>query len=359
MKTQRIYLIGAGAISREHAKALAQIPGSFELHVADPVEAALQSFAADFPTAERHHSAEAMLAEPARDDDVVVVCVPPFLHEVMTMLALGSGRHVLCEKPLGMDEAQADRMFAAAQARNRRLGCCSVRFAETSASTRVRRHIEDGDLGRLVRVVWQHRSWGGRPGIEYQPQARWFLDRSKAGCGPLLDWGPYDFAMLNQLLQPVAIEVRHAWTAHVESSTPLPPGTVYDIENQAGATLLIHRADGSVLPLLYERSNHGHSDTCTHAFIEGTRASVTWDWLMLGDRSVRLTTEKEGKSETTVEVMPPEAVHFHAKPLAGFVRRLRGEAVVCVMDDVAAFCFATLQAIYTAARTGRAITVTK
>ena len=56
------------------------------------------------------------------DVDVVYVCLANHQHEEWVVRALAAGKHVLCEKPLAIDAAQAERMAAAARDADRLLG---------------------------------------------------------------------------------------------------------------------------------------------------------------------------------------------------------------------------------------------
>ena len=55
--------------------------------------------------------------ETVKRDDVDLVCIttPPVLHKEMTLLAFEHGKHVLCEKPMAMNVAEAAEMTEAAR----------------------------------------------------------------------------------------------------------------------------------------------------------------------------------------------------------------------------------------------------
>ncbi|HEX3100964.1 MAG TPA: Gfo/Idh/MocA family oxidoreductase, partial [Pyrinomonadaceae bacterium] len=49
-----------------------------------------------------------------RDVDLVCITTPPLLHREMTLFAVEHGKHILCEKPMAMDLAEAREMAAVA-----------------------------------------------------------------------------------------------------------------------------------------------------------------------------------------------------------------------------------------------------
>jgi len=358
----RIYLIGAGVIARLHAAASQHLPDSqgVMLSVADPNPAALQDFLKNSPQARVFSDARAMLAEPAQPDDIVIVATPPFTHYELSCAAIESGRHVLCEKPLAMTSGEAHRMLAAARAKQRLLGCCSDRFLGIPTTAEAKRLVQTGALGKPYHFTFVQRTQRNRTGIEYQPSTRWFLDRSKNGGGTVMDWGPYDFATINDVLAPVRVEVLTAWMANPTTAPSWPADMVFNVEEHAGASLRYHLGDGTVVAVTYERAACTHGKPLSGVEIEGERGAVRWDWLMTsGKGELTRSFDKDGKVESTTAVMTDEGgIHLHHKPLVYFARRIRGEASPALINEQAVFNFCCLRAVYECVETGRAQTVT-
>src|SRR5271170_7706110 len=67
----------------------------------------------DLSGVQLHREFDALLADPTVD--LVDLCVPNDAHGPMAIQALEAGKHVLVEKPIALETAQADQMVAAAQ----------------------------------------------------------------------------------------------------------------------------------------------------------------------------------------------------------------------------------------------------
>ena len=130
--------------------------------------------------------------------DIVSVAVPNNQHMEFTIAALESGAHVLCEKPMAMNTAEAEKMLKCAQKNNKKLGInFSYRFAPQSRA--MKDMIEQGSLGEIyyARSVWFRRR--GIPGLaaddfntgtgKSAPKGSWFFDKKQSGGGPLIDLG--------------------------------------------------------------------------------------------------------------------------------------------------------------------------
>ena len=79
--------------------------------------------------------------------DFIDVCTPTATHLDLTLWGLEQGYHVLCEKPVAVTRAEADRIAAAARARGRLvMPCHQYRF--NPAWTKVKQWLDEGAIGR-------------------------------------------------------------------------------------------------------------------------------------------------------------------------------------------------------------------
>ncbi|PTY07645.1 hypothetical protein DB347_05275 [Opitutaceae bacterium EW11] len=357
---QRILIVGAGVIARNHAAATRLLPHVPQLAAADPNPATRASFASEFPEASVYADAAEMLAAPRTGDEVVVVATPPWLHRQYALAAFATGRHVLCEKPLGINVAESDEILAAARAHRLHFACCSVRYLGRPILAEVKRRISSGVLGSPLHVKWQARLTGARPGIEYQPGSRWFLDRSLAGGGCVLDWGPYDVLTWNAVFDPAAVVVENAWISPLQRGPELPAGVTCDVEHHACAALTLVTAKGERIRVDYERSAACFGGRSELYQIEGPRGAINWDWLEWQGNTLRVFADSAGVDAQEIVQIPddPRETSLH-RPVLRFVAFLEGREADLIRDEQAWFNFRILCAIYASAESGQPQTVVK
>jgi predicted dehydrogenase len=117
--------------------------------------------------------------------DAVVVCTPNDLHHPATMAALRRGLHVICEKPVAMDTAQAREMAETATA-NGLLGMANFPYRDNPNVQAFRRLVAEGYVGRILHVSGQYH---GGFGLHRAPGWRGLTERS--GSGILGDLGSH------------------------------------------------------------------------------------------------------------------------------------------------------------------------
>ena len=364
----RIYLYGTGSIAWRHGVA-AESLGHVELFAADPSQAAREALLAKFPQATVYDNAETMLASSAgRDRDIVVVAVPPWLHHSATLAAFGSKRHVLCEKPVARTEAELAEMLAAGDSAGRLFSECSFRYLGNGALDRARQLIETGGIGTLYHVRLVNRQPRSRPGIEYQPQSRWFLNKEKSGGGTIFDWGVYDMTMFFDVLRPIAATVHYAWVATPPTGAD-PPEHPISVETHAGAAMTLTLQSGAVIPFDYERSCGFHGEPQAIINVDGTAGGLTWQWVPTFDSADEVNEGGEGfklihyaDSAGKVEAKEEEFPAFgwedaNHRPLLSFVDLIEGRDSVALSRSRLEFNFAVISAIYKSASEGKPVNV--
>jgi UDP-N-acetyl-2-amino-2-deoxyglucuronate dehydrogenase len=144
MRRLRIGLIGPGAIGETHARAIRAVDATVLTAIAGGTPGQVAA-CSDGETVVAFPTAEAMLAE--ADIDAVVVCTPSGTHHAATLVAIRSGRHVLVEKPLCVDPAEAASLVRAAERSNVTCGVVSQRRLETQHQS-IKQLLDSGRLGR-------------------------------------------------------------------------------------------------------------------------------------------------------------------------------------------------------------------
>jgi predicted dehydrogenase len=175
----RAVVLGYGFIGAMHVEAAASL-GDVEIV---GVSGHRLDRATDF--ARRYHVERvttdwaALCAEP--DVDLVIIGTPNSLHAAQAIHASDHGKHVLVEKPMATDIADADRMIDAAVRAERTLAVGHMwRYHPDVIALRDR--IAADEFGALVRT----HGWGVHAG--WGPSG-WFTDRALAGGGALIDMG--------------------------------------------------------------------------------------------------------------------------------------------------------------------------
>jgi predicted dehydrogenase len=130
------------------------------------------------------------------DVDAVYIASPPDVHLKQVIACAKAGKHVLCEKPLGMNVKQVEKMIAACKGANVRLGTAlMMRFhSQHQAALQL---IKEGKLGKPVLGRAQLSFW-------YPPiENAWRQDPKRGGGGALMDVGGHCIDLLEMFFGPV------------------------------------------------------------------------------------------------------------------------------------------------------------
>lgn len=130
----------------------------------------------------------------------VYVATPVFLHARQAIASLRAGKHVLCEKPMAMNEAEARSMLDAAAGSGKTLGVAYYRRCYPKVQ-RAKGLMEAGAIGRPVLAELTSHGW-----FDGKDERSWLVDLAQAGGGPLYDIASHRIDVLNFLFgQPVRV----------------------------------------------------------------------------------------------------------------------------------------------------------
>ena len=192
----RVGLLGCSGIARRKL-----LPAVFASELAvlgamasrNPVSSAAAGIMPGYPAI----SYEELLGRP--DIELVYLSLANHLHEEWTLRALAAGKHVLCEKPLGLGSASVERMIAAATAQGRLL-YENLMFLHHPQHAAVRAVIDSGRIGRLLAL----RCVFGFP----EPAPGNFRMDPAYGGGAFFDLARYPLGIAGYLLQGALEEFR-------------------------------------------------------------------------------------------------------------------------------------------------------
>jgi predicted dehydrogenase len=268
----------------------------------DPDRAA--AFAGRHGLARAHGSYEALVADP--DVEIVYVATPHPAHHPCATLALEAGRHVLVEKPLALNAAQAAGIARLAAARGRFCMEALWTFFLPKFDV-VRQLLEAGVLGEVRTVLADY-------GERFTAGHR--ILRADLAGGPLLDLGTYPVSLATWVLgAPERV---------LAAGQPHPAG----VNGQAAAVLTDARGNQAVLHTTL------FSDTPTTATIAGTRATLTLPGPFYQPGDLLLTSAEGDRRLAFGEPRAAhDALHFEAAEAARCVAAGRLESPLRPLAD--------------------------
>jgi len=327
MNNQKIYqfgIIGTGMIAWQHLEHLRNRGGSKVTWIAARNPENLERVRAAFDITHKTHDYRDMLNDPAVD--AVLITTPPHLRKEMFIAAVEAGKHVLVEKPLAISMPDMEEMLNIKSHHPDVIAMeCSGRHARLSPKFRkVKEIIDSGALGEIYRIHHNSVARQGRPGIEFHPAAKWFLDRAMAGGGPLFDWGVYDLSFhmggLGDRFDLAEIES----VILKKDLDEVDPGTdIYDVEEH----FIVNMKLTGNISYYWERGSHANVEVPNETRIYGTRGGIKLAYCTWDDPALWLyDLDAEGKSrEQKIEVDMKEHPHDGYALIDHFIRVLEGK----------------------------------
>jgi predicted dehydrogenase len=171
-------LVGSQFISSIHAESLKTVSEAEIIAVMSPTKGNAKKFASKYAIPHHFTDLDEMLA--MKEIDMIVIGAPNSLHCEIALKAAKAGKHMVVEKPLCMNLAEADLMIDACKKANVKL-MYAEELCFTPKYVRLKALLDEGALGRPVLLKQSEKHDG--------PHADHFWDVEKSGGGVTMDMG--------------------------------------------------------------------------------------------------------------------------------------------------------------------------
>ncbi|MBN9608637.1 MAG: hypothetical protein BGO26_01185 [Actinobacteria bacterium 69-20] len=226
----RYALVGAGVIGGVHLASVADIDVDV-VAVADPVAERRDRLAATAGAA-GYADVESMLER--ERPDLVIVATPPTSHATVAIACLRAGAHVMVEKPIAVEVAEADAIQLAAEQAGR-FAIVDLQYRYMPTVERAKELIAAGAIGRVLRASVSESMLRT---TAYYRDAPWRATWAGEGGGVLANQAPHALDVLCHLLgQPTQVV---GWTRRL----------LHDIECEDTAMGLVEFEGGALAQLV-------------------------------------------------------------------------------------------------------------
>jgi len=239
-----------GGMGYLHGLAATETDGLALVAAADSVATRIDAARTDFPDLTGHDGADSLAADP--DVDIAIIATPPVFHAEIALQLLRAGKHVVIEKPMCLDPADAAEIIATAAANNRTVTVHQSRRWDRDWLA-LRRLIANGEIGDVFNIE----TFVG--GFEH-PCRAWHSEESISG-GAIYDWGSHHVDWIIQLYGSAPARV--LCSSHTR--------VWHDSSNADQLSLWMQWADG-------REATFRQSDVCAirrpKFHVEGTRGTI-------------------------------------------------------------------------------------
>lgn len=352
----RAGVIGLG-VGRAHAKGYIASPDAELVALCDANSERLEQYAAEYNIKAYYTDYRKMLKEAQLD--VVSVGLPNALHAEASIAALEAGAHVICEKPMAINVAEAHAMLAAAHQHNRQLMVC-YNYRYRSDSQWMRRLIRSGRLGQVYHVAVSWRRETGIPG--------WGLFGSKAasGGGALIDLGVHVIDLGLWMLdfprvQTISGHVRSLFGPYGRKTWGKSPSAdrddTFDVDD--GGVAFMRLANGATMALQVTWAEHAqpHEDAF-RVEVQGTDGTAILHVRNYSNEdTLHFYTEIEGAPVTVVPGVNFDGPQGHTALIIDLVASLRAGTPPAATGEQGLIAVEILEALYQSAVDGREVCI--
>ncbi|MBN1517709.1 Gfo/Idh/MocA family oxidoreductase [Candidatus Sumerlaeota bacterium] len=195
MKTVRLGIIGVGSMGHFHARSVLEgkIARCTLSAICDIDPERLAKFNDAKDVKQFNKSGELIRSG---EVDAVLIATPHYGHTTIGIDALQQGLHVLVEKPISVHKADCEKLIAAYKKSKKRKQLFAAMFNQRTDPKyqKIKKMIEDGELGQFTRVNWIITDWFRTE--SYYASGGWRATWAGEGGGVLLNQCPHQLDLI-------------------------------------------------------------------------------------------------------------------------------------------------------------------
>ncbi|MCC7372978.1 MAG: Gfo/Idh/MocA family oxidoreductase [Chloroflexi bacterium] len=362
-------VLGLG-VGRMHAQAYHQLETADLVAVCDGQRDRLDPVAEEYGC-RAYTDLDEMLAD--KNVQLISVATPHKSHAALAIRCMRAGKHVIVEKPLTVDLAEADEMLKVSNETGMTLGSVFQR-RYWPAAMKVKDTIDAGKIGRPIMGIAQ---------VSF-PRSKVYYDRDPwrgswehEGGGVLTNQGIHTIDMFQWFMGGDPVEVIGRWANQTHPYVDIEDSAAAVIRFKSGAlgvlsgttsaswshmSIVIHGAQGHSVGVMEEPEGAvGYNHVWNIPGEEGTVEKSLAEHIERGEYMFRIDNRPTGLGgtwTTAYQYKEPGVPNYHARQIADLVDSIRAGRRPLVDGYEGKKSVAILQAVYESNRTGQPIQLT-
>lgn len=334
-------IIGSQFISSIHVESLKQVPEAVIVAVMSPTPGNAKQFAETHNIPKYFTQLEDMLA--LEEVHMVVVGAPNYLHCDITLKAAKAGKHIVVEKPLCLNMAEADQMIAACKEAEVKL-MYAEELCFTPKYVRLKGLLDSGSLGDPI-IFKQSEKHDG-------PHSDHFWDVERSGGGVTMDMGCHAiqfFRWLNANNPVVSVYAHMSTTVH-RHRTKGDDNAILILEFENGVTAIAEESWTKLGGMDDRAEIHGSEGVAYADVLQGNSIQT------YSNKGIGYAVEKAGNTIGWSFVMYEELWNYgFPQEMAHFVDCVRYDKQPLVTGEDGKMVLQIIQAAYESAGMGKKI----
>ena len=281
----RVGVLGMGFMGGTHTQAWQRVKATFNLPIDIEMKALFDMSESSLALNGARYEFERTTQDwrevcEADDIDVVSICTPNFAHLEAAELALSTGKHVWCEKPMATSITDAEAMVALAEAGKAR-GLKTIlgyNYMKSPTLLAIKKLIEDGVIGDIVHFngVYTEDFM-----CDMDMPHSWRLTKAGGGKGALGDMGSHQVSMAIWLCGPIREVASRLQTVH-HQRPDMNTGEMKQVETDDQFSAIGTFDNGALFTLHTSWLGQGHKMQLGFE-VAGTKGAIRFDQERMGE----------------------------------------------------------------------------